>query len=78
MYNKMWDEITYSFTNLNGFTVEVWEWKSYFIPHYTWNMITYPCWDYNYRVEYSKNYVNDSLFVVYRYRPILLQYDFNP
>ena len=31
----MWDEITYSFPNFNGATVEVWEWISDFIPHFT-------------------------------------------
>ena len=29
----MWDEITYPFLNVNGATVEVWEWISNFIPH---------------------------------------------
>ena len=31
MPNKLWDEITYPFLNFNGYTVEVWEWRSYFI-----------------------------------------------
>ena len=26
-HNKMWDESTYPFPNLNGYTVEVWEWR---------------------------------------------------
>ena len=33
--SKVCDEITYSFPNFNGATVEVWEWVSNFIPHYT-------------------------------------------
>ena len=45
MHFIMWDEITYPFPNFNGGTVEVWEWISDFIPHYTWFLITYPCWD---------------------------------
>ena len=36
----MWDEITYPFSNFNGATVEVWEWISYFIPHFTRHVIT--------------------------------------
>ena len=38
----MWDKITYSFPNFNGCTVEVWEWISNFIPHFTGHVITYP------------------------------------
>ena len=44
LYN-VWDEITYSFLNFNGATVEVYEWISNIIPHFTWRVITYPCWD---------------------------------
>ena len=43
-YN-VWDEITYPFLNFNGATVEVYEWISNFIPHFTMHVITYPCWD---------------------------------
>ena len=32
IFYKVWDEITYSFPNFNGATVEVWEWISNFIP----------------------------------------------
>ena len=39
----MKSEITYPFTNFNGCTVEVWEWISNFIPHFTGHVITYPC-----------------------------------
>ena len=35
-----WDEITYSFPNFNCAPVEVWEWKSNFIPHFTGQVIT--------------------------------------
>ena len=41
----MWYEITYPFPNFNGYTVEVWEWLSNFIPHFTGYVITYPYWD---------------------------------
>ena len=34
MPGKVWDEITYPFTNLNGAPVDVWEWTTYFIPHF--------------------------------------------
>ena len=34
------DEITNPFPNLNGYSVEVWEWIINFIPHFTGYMIT--------------------------------------
>ena len=46
-YHKVWDVIIYPLPNLNGVTVEVWEWISNFIPQSTGHVITYPCWDYN-------------------------------
>ena len=39
MSSKEWGEITYPFPNFNGGTVEVWEWISNFIPHFTVNVI---------------------------------------
>ena len=45
MPRKVWNEITYPFLNFNGFTVEVQERISYFIPHFTMAVVTYPCWD---------------------------------
>ena len=33
---KVWDEISYPITNFNGRTVEVGEWISKFVPHFTW------------------------------------------
>ena len=43
---EMWDEITCPFPNFKGGAVEVWEWISYFIPHFTGHVITYyPYWD---------------------------------
>ena len=42
---KVGDEITYPFPNVNGGTVEVWEWISNFILHFMMDAITYPCWD---------------------------------
>ena len=44
-YDDVWDEITYPIPNFNGAAVEVWEWISNFIPHFTGHLITYPCWD---------------------------------
>ena len=41
----MCDGITYPFTNLNRYTVEVWECKGNFIAHFMMEVITYPCWD---------------------------------
>ena len=34
MPSKVWDEITYPFTNFNGATFEVWEWIHDFITLY--------------------------------------------
>ena len=39
----MRDENAYPFPNFNGVAVEVWEWISNFIPHFT-RVITYPYW----------------------------------
>ena len=41
MHYKMCNQITYPFPNLNGTTVEGWEWISNFIPHFTGHVITY-------------------------------------
>ena len=30
--------MTYLFPNFNGATVEVWEWISHAIPHFTWHV----------------------------------------
>ena len=38
---KVWDEITYPFSNFNGCTVEVWEWMSNSIPHFLMD-VTHP------------------------------------
>ena len=43
IYHNVWDEITYPFPNFNDATVEVWEWISYFIPHFIERVITNPC-----------------------------------
>ena len=45
---KVWEEITYSFSNINGLTFEIWEWINNSIPHFMIGVITYPCWDWNY------------------------------
>ena len=34
MPSKVSYEFTYPLLNFNGCIVEVWEWKSYFIPHF--------------------------------------------
>ena len=44
-HNKVWDEITYPFSNLNGAASGVWEWMSNFIPHFIMDVFTYPYWD---------------------------------
>ena len=45
MPSKVWDGTTYPFLYFNGCTVEVWEWRSDFIPYNIRGVITYPCWD---------------------------------
>ena len=44
MLSKMWDDITYPFSNFNGANIEIWEWISDFIPHFIMDLITCPCW----------------------------------
>ena len=41
VHYNVWDEITYPFSNLNGCTVESWEWIRTFIPHFTVHVITW-------------------------------------
>ena len=38
-------EITYPFQNLNGVTIEVWEWIRNLTPHFTCRAIVYSCWN---------------------------------
>ena len=45
IYYYVWDEITYLLPNVNGSTIEVWEWISNFILHFTGLVLTYPCWN---------------------------------
>ena len=45
VHDKVWNEMTYTLPNFSGCTVEVWEWISNFIPHFTGHMIAYSCWD---------------------------------
>ena len=41
MTSKVWNEITYSFQNVNGSTVEVREWLGNVTPHFIMDAITY-------------------------------------
>ena len=43
MAKKVWNEITYLFSNLNGSTVEVWEWVSNLTLHIIMDVITFTC-----------------------------------
>ena len=47
MPNNMWADITYPFSHLTRRTIEVWERVNNFIPHFTMDVIIYPCWDEN-------------------------------
>ena len=60
IHYKVWAELTYTFPNFNGATVEVWEWTSRFNPRCTGHVVTYPCWSKLNRVSkrdprYKKN-----------------------
>ena len=44
--DKVRSEITYPFLNFNGFTIEVWEWISNFIPYFIGCVFAYPYWDF--------------------------------
>ena len=41
MYIEAWNELTYTFLNFKGCTIEVWEWISIFVPHFIMDVITY-------------------------------------
>ena len=43
VHYKEWDEITYPFWNFIDATIDIL--ISNFVPHFTGNVITYPCWD---------------------------------
>ena len=58
---KARDEINYLFRKVNGATVEVWEWMSIFIPHFTVHVITHPCWNQGYSM--LANYTQTWLYI---------------
>ena len=39
MPSKVWGNITYPFTNFNGYTTEVWEWISNFAIYFLMNVL---------------------------------------
>ena len=45
IHYKVCGEITYTFANCGGVTVEVWESISIFFPQFTGHVITNPCWN---------------------------------
>ena len=45
IHHNVWNKNTYTFPNLNSCTVEICEWISYFIPHFTGHVIIHLCWD---------------------------------
>ena len=60
---KVWDEITYSFPNFNGATIEVCQWISYSIPHFTRHVITHRSlqWRHNVQDSVSNHQPHDCL-----------------
>ena len=47
MPSKVWDKISYPFPNSNGCTIEICDTISTFTPHFTMDVITYPCWNWS-------------------------------
>ena len=45
IHYEMWHEITYQFQNFYGATVEVYQWISNCLSHFTGHVISYPCWN---------------------------------
>ena len=43
---KFKHDIAYLLSNFIGAIVEVWEWRSNFLPHFIGHVIVYPCWDF--------------------------------
>ena len=41
IHYNVWDEITHPFSDFKGAAIEVWEWRSNFIQHFTEHVITY-------------------------------------
>ena len=46
IHYKVWDEITYPFSNVNGCTIEVWKWRSNFVPHFNQRSLEMNKWFY--------------------------------
>ena len=45
IHHNVCDEITYPCPNFNGATLQVWEWISKFIAHFSGRGIEFLCWD---------------------------------
>ena len=54
VWKALWDEITYPFPNFYGWTVEVGEWISNFIPHSIMDVNIYPCLDLSYSISVTR------------------------
>ena len=69
IHYKVWDEITYRFTTVNGAAVEVWKWINNFIPHLTGHVLSYPGQEYFVSDLQWKTAFGECL--IRRYRPYL-------
>ena len=47
MPSKLQDVFAYPIPSFNGFTIEIWDWISNFIPHFIMDIITYSYCDYS-------------------------------
>ena len=64
IHYKVWDEITFLFSNFNGVMVKVWEWIIDFIPHFFW-----AC-NYLYLIRFKLNHISKrgpNCTIIYQY-----------
>ena len=67
MPSKLWDELTYQFSNFNGATVEIWECHistCNFVPHFIMDIITYPCWSCSYSMLINETKIINIMWTV--------------
>ena len=64
--------MTYPIPNVNGYTVEVWEWIHNFIPHFIMDVITYPCCDQSLTILIRGALVSLSIYVLRPYSSVAL------
>ena len=71
----MWDEVTYPSLNVNGYSVEVWEWISNFFLHFIMDVNNYSCWDVLAELTNGRGVL---INIVYLGPLLLTWFNFNP